>query len=250
MTSPLLPEVEIYSDWGARPNPGPGAYGVILKYKGIQKDISQGYTHTTNNRMELMGAIAGLKLLKTKSKVTMFLDSQYTINGIQKWWAVKWRASNWFRSKSEKAINADLWEELLTLIEKHEVRFEWVKWHNGHIENELCDELATLAMQGKNLLVDTGFMENNTSEKQKPLSIFAATEKSKSETLWEKTKRKILNEWDLCRKCKTPVIKRIPKHTQKNLKQSYYFEYFFQCPCCKTNYMVDEAKKDIKSLKI
>lgn len=127
MTSSLLPEVEIYSDGGARPNPGPGAYGVILKYKGIQKDISQGYIHTTNNRMELMGAITGLKELKTKSKVTMFLDSQYTINGIEKGWAKKWRANNWFRNKSEKAINADLWEVLLNLIEKHEVRFEWVK---------------------------------------------------------------------------------------------------------------------------
>ncbi len=128
--------------------------------------------------MELLGAITGLKQLKMKSKVSMFTDSQYTINGIQKGWAKKWRANNWFRTGSQKAVNADLWEELLSLTEQHEVTFHWVKGHNGHIENEFCDEMATLAMQAKDLLADEGFKEteekitkqNALSAQQTPLS--------------------------------------------------------------------------------
>lgn len=92
-----------------------------------QKNFSQGYKRTTNNRMELMGAITGFQKLKTKSKVTLHTDSQYTINGLQKGWAKKWKANNWYRTKSQKATNHDLWEILLELSQKHEVDFEWIK---------------------------------------------------------------------------------------------------------------------------
>ena len=95
--------------------------------------------------------------LKKKSIVNLHTDSQYTINGIEKWWAKKWKANDWMRTKSEKATNHDLWEKLLILVEKHEVRFHWVKWHNWHEENERCDELAVIAAQGDNLKIDEVF---------------------------------------------------------------------------------------------
>jgi len=136
-----LPEVQIFSDGWAKPNPGPGWYGVIMKCGNHQKDFSQGYKRTTNNRMELMWAITGFQKLKTRSKVTLHTDSQYTINGLQKWWAQKWRTNNWIKADKKKAQNWDLWEILLEESEKHEVSCNWIKGHNGHIENELCDYL-------------------------------------------------------------------------------------------------------------
>ncbi|PIE85153.1 ribonuclease HI [Candidatus Gracilibacteria bacterium] len=155
-----LPEVELYSDGGAVPNPGRGGYGVILSYKGIKKEFSKGYKKSTNNRMELTGVIVGLSKLKQKSRVQVYTDSQYTINGIKKGWAEKWRSNNWYRTKNKKALNSDLWEKLLLLLDKHDVSFNWVKGHNGHKENERCDELATLALNNKNLIEDEGFEDN------------------------------------------------------------------------------------------
>lgn len=234
-----LPEVHIFSDWGANPNPGPGGYGVILKYGDHKKDFSQGYKKTTNNRMELMGAITGLQKLKARSKVILTTDSQYTINGIQKWWAKKWRANNWFRTGTQKAQNWDLWEILLLEVEKHDVHFAWIKWHTGHIENEFCDELATLAMQKKDLLVDTWYIEAPEKPKQT---------KTTSSKLW------LISEFELtgtdCKKCLNPLEKKYPKHTKKTLLKEYYYEYYHHCPACKTNYMLQEAKRDIKTLKI
>ena len=151
-----IPEINLYSDGGAEPNPGKGGFGVIMSYKGNKKEFSQGYELTTNNRMELMGVIYGLERLKTKSIVNVFTDSRYVIDGIEKGWAVKWKSKNWFRTKTELAVNHDLWERLLTLISSHEkVTFNWVKGHAGHPENERCDELAMSALKGDNLLIDT-----------------------------------------------------------------------------------------------
>ena len=237
-----IPEVHIFSDGGANPNPGPGGYGVIMKCGDHQKDFSQGYKKTTNNRMELMGAITGLQKLKTRSKVILTTDSQYTINGIQKWWAKKWRANNWFRTGTQKAQNWDLWEILLLEAEKHDVHFAWIKWHTGHIENEFCDELATLAMQRKDLLVDTWYIEA-PEKSDTTLSILSLQERWSSKELWEKTGTN-------CKKCANPLIKKLPKHTKKTLEKQYYYEYYHHCPACKTNYMLEEAKRDIKTLKI
>lgn len=234
-----LPIVNIYSDWWANPNPGPGWYGVILEYKWTKKDFSQGYKKTTNNRMELMGAITGFRKLKTKSRVTLHTDSQYTINGIEKWWAKKWRANNWMRTSSEKAVNHDLWEILLYLIEKHEVNFNWIKWHSWHVENEFCDELATLAMQRDDLLVDKWYKEiKNKANKKKPTTS-QTTLLSDAELVWTN-----------CKKCDHPLIKKIPKHTKKTLEKQYYYEYYHHCPSCKTNYMLEAAKRDIDTLKV
>ncbi len=230
-----LPEVEIYSDWWARPNPGAGWYWVVMVYKGIKKEFSWFYDNTTNNRMELIGAITGLKKLKIKSKVNLHTDSQYTINGIEKWWAKKWKSNNWMRTKSEKAINHDLWEELLDLVEKHEVKFNWVKWHNWHIENERCDELAT-----EEILKNTSFW---TSYNIKEETISVDKQKMIKKVLSENIDKniKITGEWQACRKCWTNVIKAIPK--KKNTKnKSYYYRYYLNCPSCSTNYFVEEAK--------
>jgi ribonuclease HI len=131
-----IPEINLYSDGGAEPNPGKGGFGVIMSYKGIKREFSQGYKLTTNNRMELMGVIYGLEMLKTKSKVNVFTDSRYVIDGIQKGWAERWRSKHWYRTKTEKAVNHDLWDELLTLISaQQKVTFNWIKGHAGRIEN-------------------------------------------------------------------------------------------------------------------
>lgn len=137
-------EVEIYTDGACSGNPGPGGYGVILKYKGQVKELSGGEPQTTNNRMELMGVITGLNALKEPCVVMLYSDSKYIIDAINKGWAKKWRANNWIKSDKKKALNIDLWEQLLVLLDKHEVTFNWVKGHAGHTENERCDELAVM----------------------------------------------------------------------------------------------------------
>lgn len=236
-----FPHVELYSDWWAVPNPGKWGYWVILKCKWIHKEFSEGYKNSTNNRMELTWVIVWLSKLKQKSKVEVYTDSQYTINWIEKWWAKKWKSNNWFRTKTEKAINYDLWEQLLLLVEMHDVNFNWVKWHNGHIENERCDELATNALNKTNLLVDIWFKKTNT------ISLFEIDEKKDiKKVIKKKNTNKISKAWDICWKCETPVIKKNPKKKKLKPEQTYYYEYFFTCPECKTNYMIPEAKREIK----
>lgn len=160
-----IPEIDLYSDGGAEPNPGKGGFGVIMSYKGTKKEFSQGFRLTTNNRMELMGVIHGLERLKTKSIVNVYSDSRYVIDGITKGWAKKWRSNSWYRTKKEKAINYDLWERLLSVIEKQEaVRFNWIKGHFGHPENERCDQLANIALNGESLIEDIGYEENLYNE--------------------------------------------------------------------------------------
>jgi RNase HI (EC 3.1.26.4) len=122
-----LPAVEIYTDGACSGNPGLGGYGVILKYKDVEKELSGGFFHTTNNRMELMAVIKGLEALKQPCRVTLYSDSQYVINAINKGWVNKWRANNWFRSKDKLAKNADLWKKLLYFAEKHKITWVWVK---------------------------------------------------------------------------------------------------------------------------
>jgi len=154
----MLKEVMLYTDGACLGNPGPGGYGIILIYGKERKELSGGFSLTTNNRMELTAAITGLRALKSKCDVTLYTDSQYLVNAINKGWAKKWRAKGWMRNRSEKALNADLWEELLALCEHHEVRFIWVRGHSGHPENERCDRLAQQAATGANLPPDTGYM--------------------------------------------------------------------------------------------
>jgi ribonuclease HI len=152
-----MKHVTLYTDGGCINNPGPGGYGVVLIYDSHRKELSGGFRKTTNNRMEIFAAIAGLEALKEPCHVTLFSDSQYLVHAIQKGWARKWRANGWRRSTKEKAINPDLWERLLKLCEIHDVQFQWVRGHAGHPENERCDQLAKGAAQGPDLAIDTGY---------------------------------------------------------------------------------------------
>ena len=140
-----MKQVEIFTDGACSGNPGPGGYGVILRYGAAEKELSRGEAVTTNNRMELMAAITGLRALREPCQVTLYSDSQYVINGITKGWAAKWRANGWMRNRTEKAVNPELWDELLTLCARHEVTMVWVRGHAGHPENERCDQLAVAA---------------------------------------------------------------------------------------------------------
>lgn len=155
-------KVKLFTDGSARGNPnGPGGYGAVLQYtdtKGIlhEKEISAGYRKTTNNRMELMGAIAGLEALNRPCRVDLYSDSKYVVDAFNQHWIENWQKRNWIKSDKEPVKNPDLWKRLLKAMEPHEVTFHWVKGHNGHPENERCDHLAVAAAEGGNLLEDSG----------------------------------------------------------------------------------------------
>ena len=134
--------VTIYTDGACSGNPGPGGYGAILMYRQHKKELSGGDPNTTNNRMELMGVITALKALNRPCQVNLYTDSQYVVNAIEKGWAKKWQANGWMRNKKDKALNPDLWQSLLNLLEIHQVTFHWVKGHAENPYNNRCDELA------------------------------------------------------------------------------------------------------------
>jgi len=138
-------KVEIYTDGACLGNPGAGGYGVILRYKGVEREISAGFPDTTNNRMELTAAIEGLCALREPCIVELYSDSKYLVDGIEKGWAKKWRENGWMRNKKEKALNADLWERLLEILDIHEVSMIWVKGHDENEFNNRCDRLAVAA---------------------------------------------------------------------------------------------------------
>ncbi|MBP8594495.1 MAG: ribonuclease HI [Ruminococcus sp.] len=138
----LIKTVEIFTDGACSGNPGPGGYGAILRYGKFVKELSGGESATTNNRMELMGVIAALSALKEPCKVTLTTDSKYVVDSVTKGWVYGWKKKGWIKSDKKPALNVDLWERLLPLLEKHEVTFVWVKGHAGHPENERCDQLA------------------------------------------------------------------------------------------------------------
>ncbi len=142
-----MKEVTIYTDGACSGNPGAGGWGTILVYKGKEREMSGGAAETTNNRMELTAVIEGLKALKEACKVTVVTDSQYVANGINLGWAQSWKANGWRKKDRKPALNPELWDELLTLIAKHEVTIEWVKGHDGHPENERCDKMAVAESQ-------------------------------------------------------------------------------------------------------
>lgn len=139
--------VTIYTDGACSGNPGPGGYGAILMYGQHKKELSGGDPNTTNNRMELMGVITALKALNRPCQVNLYTDSQYVVNAIEKGWAKKWQANGWMRNKKDKALNPDLWQTLLELLELHQVKFHWVKGHAENPYNNRCDELAVAESQ-------------------------------------------------------------------------------------------------------
>ncbi len=135
--------VELFTDGACSGNPGPGGWGAILRYHGHERELSGGDAHTTNNRMELSAVIAGLEQLKEPCSVTLTSDSKYVCDAITKGWARSWKKNGWRKSDKSPALNADLWDKLLTLLDTHEITVVWVKGHAGHPENERCDKLAT-----------------------------------------------------------------------------------------------------------
>lgn len=137
-----MKHIDIYTDGSCRCNPGPGGWGAILVYKGIEKELSGGEESTTNNRMELTAVIKALQALKESCEITLTSDSKYVIDGIVNGWAESWRANNWRKADRSQALNPDLWEILLNEIKKHEITYVWVKGHAGHPYNERCDKMA------------------------------------------------------------------------------------------------------------
>ena len=145
--------IKIYTDGAAQGNPGPGGYGVILKFNGHVKELSEGFRLTTNNRMELLAVIAGLEAIKSGGiPVTIYSDSKYVVEPIEKGWLWGWEKKNFSKKK-----NPDLWQRYIPLHKKYKPKFVWIKGHAGHAENERCDQLAVAAAEGYNLLVDAEY---------------------------------------------------------------------------------------------
>ena len=141
-----MKSVIIYTDGACSGNPGAGGYGTVLLYGTARKELSEGYQKTTNNRMELLAVIKGLEALKEPCQVTLYSDSKYVVDAIEKGWVKKWQANGWKRNQKEMALNVDLWERVLPLLEKHSVKLIWVKGHANNTENERCDFLARQAI--------------------------------------------------------------------------------------------------------
>ena len=221
-TENTLKYVEVYTDGGCLGNPGPGGYGVLLLYRGHRKELSGGFSDTTNNRMELTAAIVALDALKNRCKVTLYSDSKYLVDSMSKGWAKRWEAKGWMRSAKNPAINNDLWKRLLKLCGEHDVEFVWVKGHADSEENNRCDGLSVRAANRKDLPPDEGYR----------------TKISRSKA--------VLAEGEPCRKCSTPLVKKAPKPGKSAKVKSFYYEYFLLCPGCKTIYMPEQAKREIE----
>jgi ribonuclease HI len=152
----MIKQITLYTDGSCLGNPGPGGYAAVLIYKQHRKELAQGYELTTNNRMELMAAIAGLQSLSEPCQVKLTTDGQYVRQGITQW-IHGWKKKGWKTANREPVKNVDLWLLLDSEIQRHDVEWFWVKGHSGHPENERCDELARNAAMSDNRLVDTGY---------------------------------------------------------------------------------------------
>jgi len=150
-------KVVIFTDGASTGNPGPGGYGVVLLSGSQRKEMSGGFRCTTNNRMELLGVITALSALKQRVPVVIYSDSRYVVDAVEKGWARRWRARGWMRDDTNRAENADLWAQLLDLLERYPVEFRWVRGHADHPENERCDRLAVHAAHLPDLPPDPGF---------------------------------------------------------------------------------------------
>ena len=145
--------IKIFTDGAAQGNPGPGGYGVVMKFKDMEKELAEGFRLTTNNRMELLAVIKGLEAIKKEGiPVTIYSDSQYVVNSVEKGWIWNWQKKN-FKDKA----NADLWQRYIPLHHRFKPKFVWIRGHAGHVENERCDRLAVAAANSSNLLIDTNY---------------------------------------------------------------------------------------------
>ena len=153
-----MPKITIYTDGAAKGNPGNGGYGVVMMSGKYQKELSEGYRLTTNNRMELLSVIVALETIKKPAEVQIFSDSKYVVDAVEKGWVFGWQKKG-FKGKK----NIDLWQRFLLIYPKHKIKLNWVKGHAGNLYNERCDTLAVEAAEGKNLLVDEGYETTNQS---------------------------------------------------------------------------------------
>tara|TARA_B100001250_G_scaffold259548_1_gene223492 strand:- start:1031 stop:1513 length:483 start_codon:yes stop_codon:yes gene_type:complete len=156
-----MSKINIYTDGSAKGNPGPGGYGVVLEYAGQTKELSEGFRLTTNNRMELLAVIIGLEQIKnSKHQITIYSDSKYVVDAVNKKWVFKWELNNYKKKK-----NPDLWKRFLMVYRKYNIIFKWIKGHSGHIQNERCDNLAVDATNNSNLKIDEEYESINNSQK-------------------------------------------------------------------------------------
>ena len=153
----MLDKIIIYTDGACSGNPGPGGYGTVLQFGDKRKELSGGFRRTTNNRMELLAVIEGLQVLNRPCAVMVFSDSKYIVDAVNKGWARRWQANGWMRNRRDKALNPDLWAQLLDLLNTHDVNLKWVKGHAGNPGNERADALAVAASRGDVLPIDTGY---------------------------------------------------------------------------------------------
>ncbi len=159
-----MKEVVVYTDGGARGNPGPGGYGVVVTFGKYRKEMKGAFDHTTNNRMELMAAISALELLREPCKVLLHSDSKYVIDSMTKGWLQGWKKRGWKKSDKKPVLNRDLWERLDRAAEGQQMTWKWVKGHAGNELNERCDELVHEAIDEGNLLVDQGYLDQQKGE--------------------------------------------------------------------------------------
>jgi len=152
----MTKQIELYTDGSCLGNPGPGGYGVVMRYKQHQKELARGFRLTTNNRMELMAAIAGLAALTESCHVNLTTDSQYVRQGITQW-IKNWRKRGWLTANKEPVKNVDLWKQLDQQVQRHQVHWHWVRGHTGHPENERCDQLARQAAENQPANIDEGY---------------------------------------------------------------------------------------------
>ena len=150
-------KITIYTDGACSGNPGPGGYGTVMQYGKHRRELSGGFRKTTNNRMELLAVIEGLLTLNRPCDVTVYSDSKYIVDAVNLGWARRWQANGWRRNKRERALNPDLWAQLLDLLDTHQVTLRWVKGHAGNPGNERADALAVAASKGDSLAIDEGY---------------------------------------------------------------------------------------------
>jgi len=152
--------VKMYTDGSSRGNPGPGGYGTVLTFNQHRKELTQGFRLTTNNRMELLAVIAGLEALKNEGQeVLVYSDSKYVVDSVEKGWIWGWQKKGFAGKK-----NSDLWMRFIKIYKKHQVKFQWIKGHAGHAENEHCDQLAVASAMSRDLLVDEYYEHLGKSE--------------------------------------------------------------------------------------
>lgn len=261
-TAQEMGHVIIYTDGAAEPNPGPGGYGVVMIAGKHRKELSGGFRRTTNNRMELMGVIIGLEALTKPCRVTLYSDSKYVVDSVERGSVQRWKKNNWYRTKTDKAKNADLWARFLDIYEKHRVQFKWVKGHAGVPENERCDELAVAAAQSGDLSPDVGYLaeiyKNNTNlnridgldtPESCELSLDAFTEvdqRTAMEPPHEPTEGEIVihkEAGEPCRKCGVALVQKATKAKKPKPGQTYFYAWYLSCPGCNRIYLVEKAKR-------